>query len=102
MHDRAYHPRQIVDLPLKCTIVHRKDPAALEIGRRVREAREALGLRQDELALAAGVSTRLVHQIESGKPTSRLDSIVRVLGALGLTLEVVPRTPGQTSPGSGK
>lgn len=68
---------------------------ALEIGRDVREARKALGLRQDELALAAGVSTRLVHQIESGKPTSRLDSLVRVLGALGLTLEVVERTPSR-------
>ena len=72
--------------------MHRKETTALEIGRRVREAREALSLRQDELALAAGVSTRLVHQIESGKPTSRLDSLVRVLGALGLTLEVAERT----------
>ena len=74
--------------------MHREDTTALEIGRRVREAREALGLRQDELALAGGVSTRLIHQIESGKPTSRLDSLVRVLGALGLTLEVAERTSG--------
>jgi transcriptional regulator with XRE-family HTH domain len=57
----------------------------------VREAREALGLRQDELALAAGVSTRAVHQIESAKSTSRLDTLVQVLGALGLTFEVVER-----------
>jgi len=49
-------------------------------------------LRQDELALAGGVSTRLIHQIESGKPTSRLDTLVRVLEALGLTLEVEQRT----------
>ena len=98
MHDRAYRPRQTVNLPLECTIVHREEPSAVEIGRRVREARESLGLRQDELALAAGVSTRLIHQIESGKPTSRLDSLVRVLGALGLTLQVVARTPRQTSP----
>ena len=91
MHDRA-RPRHTVDRAVECTIVHREEPIALEIGRRVRDAREALGLRQDELALAAGVSTRLVHQIESGKPTSRLDSIVRVLGALGLTLEVAERT----------
>jgi y4mF family transcriptional regulator len=74
--------------------VHREEHTALEIGRRVREAREALGLRQDELALAGGVSTRLIHQIESGKPTSRLDSLVRVLGALGLTLEVAEHTSG--------
>ncbi|MCZ7588803.1 MAG: helix-turn-helix domain-containing protein [Gaiella sp.] len=69
------------------------DEVALQIARRVRSAREGLGLRQDELALAAGVSTRLVHMIESGKPTSRLDSVVRVLAALGLTLEVADRQP---------
>ena len=99
MHDRAYRPRQTVDSPLECTIVHREGAAALEIGRRVRAAREALGLRQEELTLAAGVSTRLVHQIESGKPTSRLDSLVRVLEALGLTLEVAERTSRLAPPG---
>jgi len=92
MHDRAYHTRQAADFTLECTIVHREEAAALEIGRVVREARESLGLRQDELALAAGVSTRLVHQIENGKPTTRLDGLVQVLGALGLTLEVAERT----------
>lgn len=75
--------------------MHRAEVTALEVGRRVRKARMALELRQDELALAAGVSTRLIHQIENGKPTSRLDSLVRVLGALGLTLEVAEkRRPG--------
>ncbi|HET7052856.1 MAG TPA: helix-turn-helix domain-containing protein [Solirubrobacterales bacterium] len=55
---------------------------------RVRESRQSLGLRQDELALAAGVSTRVIHQIENGKPTSRLDSLVPVLEVLGLSLRV--------------
>ena len=73
--------------------MHRELSTAHEIGRHVREARDALELRQDELALAAGVSTRVVHQIESGKPTSRLDSLERVLAALGLKLEVVGRLP---------
>jgi y4mF family transcriptional regulator len=58
------------------------------IGATVRGARETLGLRQDELALAAGVSTRVVHQIETGKPTSRLDSLSPVLEVLGLRLRV--------------
>lgn len=48
-------------------------------------------MRQDELALAAGVSTRTVHQIEAGKPTSRLDGLSRVLEALGLRLAVEER-----------
>jgi HTH-type transcriptional regulator / antitoxin HipB len=65
---------------------------AREIGKTVRLSRNALGLRQDELALAAGVSTRTVHQIEAGKPTSRLDSLTRVFEALGLRLMVEERT----------
>ncbi|WP_220150601.1 helix-turn-helix domain-containing protein [Gaiella occulta] len=66
---------------------------ARSIGSRVRVARARAGLRQDELALAAGVSTRLVHTIEAGKATTRLDGLLRVLGALGLALDVVDRTP---------
>jgi DNA-binding XRE family transcriptional regulator len=45
-------------------------------------------MRQDELALAAGVSTRAIHQIENGKPTSRLDTVLPVLAALGLKLRI--------------
>lgn len=60
---------------------------ANRVGAAVRRERARLGLRQDELALAAGVSTRVIHQIENGKPTSRLDSLVAVLDAVGLSLE---------------
>jgi HTH-type transcriptional regulator / antitoxin HipB len=71
------------------------DSAAREaraIGQAVRRARKAVALRQDELALAAGVSTRTVHQIEHGKPTSRLDSLAPVLEVLGLRLAVQERS----------
>jgi HTH-type transcriptional regulator/antitoxin HipB len=70
---------------------HKRDIAKAEadsIGKSVRRAREQLGMRQDELALAAGVSTRAIHQIETGKPTSRLDTILPVLAALGLKLRI--------------
>lgn len=65
---------------------------AQDIGERVRKARAELGLRQDELAVAAGVSTRAIHQIEHGKPTSRLDTLSRVLDVLGLDLNVTDRS----------
>jgi HTH-type transcriptional regulator/antitoxin HipB len=61
---------------------------AERIGEIVRAERERQGLKQAELALAAGVSYRTVLQIEKGKPTSRLDVVIRVVEALGLTLEV--------------
>jgi len=63
------------------------------IGRQIRQSRKALGLRQDELAVAAGVSTRAIHQLEHGKPTSRLDTLGRVLDVLGLELTVTERSP---------
>jgi y4mF family transcriptional regulator len=62
---------------------------ASRLGASVRRERQRQGLRQDELALVAGVSTRVVHQVESGKPTSRLDSLVAVLSALDLRLDAV-------------
>jgi HTH-type transcriptional regulator / antitoxin HipB len=58
------------------------------LGATVRRRRKDIGVRQDELALTAGVSTRVIHQIENGKPTSRLDSVVPVLDALGLGLVI--------------
>jgi HTH-type transcriptional regulator / antitoxin HipB len=61
---------------------------AREIGMTVTEERNRLALTQAELAFIAGVSTRVVHQVENGKETSRLDSIVAILDALGLALVV--------------
>jgi HTH-type transcriptional regulator/antitoxin HipB len=72
---------------------------AARVGAEVRRTRREQGLRQDELALAAGVSVRAVHQIENGKPTTRLDILERVLAALGLTLDVAPRSTGTRPPG---
>ncbi len=60
----------------------------------VRERRAELGLRQDELADLAGVSTRFVHTLEAGKPTVQLDRVRAVLEVLGLELAVVPRRAG--------
>jgi y4mF family transcriptional regulator len=65
--------------------------SAEAIGEAVRRSRESLDLRQEELAVAAGVSTRAIHQIENAKPTSRLDSLAPVLEVLGLELSVVER-----------
>lgn len=71
------------------------------IGARVRGARARAGLRQDELAFAAGVSTRLVHAIEVGKPTVRVDGLIRVLGTLGLSLEASLPEGGSVSDTTG-
>jgi len=61
-------------------------PGAL--GQAARTARKQLGLTQPQLALAAGVGVRFIVELEAGKPTLRLENILRVLHALGGTLTV--------------
>ena len=61
-------------------------PAAL--GQAMRHARKQLGLTQPQLALAAGVGVRFIVDLEAGKPTLRLEHILRVLHALGGTLAI--------------
>ena len=64
-----------------------------EIGAIVRRARRAQGLRQDQLAAAAGVGLRFLVELERGKPTLRLVKVLAVLDALGCRLDVTPPPP---------
>jgi y4mF family transcriptional regulator len=61
-----------------------------EIGTIVRQARLSQGLRQDQLAAAAGVGLRFLVELERGKPTVRLDKVLAVLSAIGCRLDVTP------------
>ncbi len=70
-------------------------PTAL--GQAVRYARKQLNLTQPQLALAAGVGVRFIVELEAGKPTVRLESVLRVLHALGGELQV----DGLPNPGEG-
>jgi transcriptional regulator with XRE-family HTH domain len=66
------------------------EPTSIEqqIGRRIRDARRAQGLTQEEVALAANVATRALHYIEHGRVRPRLDTVQRILSVLGMTLEI--------------
>ncbi len=68
------------------TITLINTPAAL--GAAALAARKQLGLTQPQLALAAGVGVRFIVELEAGKPTLRLETMLRVLHALGGTLAV--------------
>lgn len=63
---------------------------AEQIGAVVRKTRLAQGLRQDQLAAAAGVGTRFLVELERGKPTVRLAKVLAVLDALGCRVDVTP------------
>ena len=54
-----------------------------QLGQALRAARKQLGLTQSQLALAAGVGLRFIVDLEAGKPTLRLETVLRVIEALG-------------------
>lgn len=61
------------------------------LGARIRQAHKAMGLRQDELAAAAGVGLRFLVELERGKLTVQLSKVLAVLLAIGLDLRIVER-----------
>ena len=67
-----------------------------QLGDVVRHTRKALSLTQPQLALAAGVGVRFIVDLEAGKPTVRLENVLRVLQALGATLNVSSSEDSQT------
>jgi len=58
------------------------------LGAAVVAARKRLGLTQPQLALAAGVGVRFIVDLEAGKPTVRLQTLLKVLHALGGSMAV--------------
>lgn len=57
---------------------------AQQLGAIVRERREALGMRQDDVALATGVGHRFIVELEAGKPSCQLGRALVVAAAVGL------------------
>lgn len=67
-----------------------------QLGCALRAARKQLGLTQPQLALAAGVGVRFMVDLEAGKPTVRLEHVLRVMDALGgeIQLSGLPSAAG--------
>lgn len=53
-----------------------------QLGDNLCSARKRLGLTQSQLALAAGGGVRFIVELEAGKPTVRLETVLRVIAAL--------------------
>lgn len=70
-----------------------------QLGAALRAARKQLGLTQPQLALAAGVGLRFIVELEAGKPTLRLENVLRVIDALGgeLLLSGLPSRADESS-----
>ena len=57
---------------------------ARRLGALIRARREAMHLRLDDLASAAGVGRRFLHELETGKPSCQLGLALAVAAAVGL------------------
>jgi y4mF family transcriptional regulator len=62
-----------------------------QIADAVRATRKRLGLRQDQLAAAAGVGVHFLVELERGKASAQLGKTLAVLDALGLNVSLVDR-----------
>jgi transcriptional regulator with XRE-family HTH domain len=70
---------------------------ALSFGSMVRSRRKALNMRQDQVALVAGVGRRFVIDLEAGKPSCQLGRSLLVAEALGLKLTDILASGGPLS-----
>jgi len=59
-----------------------------DLGAAIRSARKHLGLTQSQLALASGVGLRFIVDLEAGKPTLRLENVLRVIQSLGGSMNI--------------
>lgn len=58
-----------------------------KLGRRIREERQKLGLTQAELAEAVDISNTYMGAIERGERSLTLDTLVRLVNRLGVTVD---------------
>ena len=61
---------------------------ALEVGEKVRDAREAAGLTQRDLAARMSTSQAAVARLEAGRTSATLTTLQRVAAALDMTITV--------------
>lgn len=54
------------------------------IGKFIKQERKKIGLTQEEFAIRSGLGLRFVRELESGKPTVRLDKVNQALAMFGM------------------
>lgn len=68
-----------------------------QAGNAIQRARKTLGLTQSQLAAKVGLRQGTISLMESGNPATKLETLLLVLGALDLQLQIAPRTKGRTT-----
>jgi DNA-binding XRE family transcriptional regulator len=88
--------RALTDPAYAAHLATAAEAEAREIGRRVRELREARGLSSEELAERAGISMQALSRIERGEHAGPLPPIEPLLAAMGCTLQDLA-SPAETA-----
>lgn len=63
-----------------------------QLGNSIRRARKKLGMNQSELGKKAGLRQETISIIENGNAAAKLETILAVLSALDLELQISRRT----------
>lgn len=73
-------------------------PENIEIGGRIRSAREALGMTRDAFAEAVGISSQFASDLERGRMGASVETVCRICQVLGVTADQL-LLGGQPEPG---
>ena len=68
--------------------------SSVEISAAIRARRRGANLTQVHASGLAGVGTRFLAELESGKPTAQLGKALQILDLLGIDVWLVPRGGG--------
>lgn len=69
-----------------------------EFGEAIRKERLKNEMRQVDLARKASVRQALISELENGATKSKIDTVFKVLAALGMDWEIVPRKKATFDP----
>lgn len=67
---------------------------AKQLGNLIRRARKKQGLSQSELGAKVGLRQGTISVMENGNPAAKLETVLAVLAALDLELQVACRSKG--------
>lgn len=59
-----------------------------ELGKLIKNTRKAQKLTQKDLALVAGMSVRLIVELEKGKRGVSIESIIKLCSLLGMKIDI--------------
>jgi transcriptional regulator with XRE-family HTH domain len=68
----------------------------INLGEKLRQRRQLLGLLQSQLAALSGVNTRTIQLVEQGKGNPSLDTLLQLADPLGMHFDLVLKEPSKT------